>query len=92
MSYIILRGRWSHITVLNVHASAEDNTDNVKDSFYEELQRVFDKFSKYHAKILLGEFNTKVGSEHISKLAIGNESLHKISIDNGVKSRELCHI
>jgi hypothetical protein len=33
MSYIILRGRWCHIIVLNVHAPTEDKTDDVKDSF-----------------------------------------------------------
>jgi hypothetical protein len=44
MSYIILRGLWCHITVLNVHAPTEDKTDDVKDSFYEELERLFDKF------------------------------------------------
>jgi hypothetical protein len=46
MSYIILRGRWFHIIVLNVHAPTEDNTDEVKDSFYEELEGVFDTFHK----------------------------------------------
>jgi hypothetical protein len=30
--------------VLNVHAPTEDKTDDVKDSFYEELERVFHKF------------------------------------------------
>jgi hypothetical protein len=54
MSYIILRDRWCHITVLNDHAPTEDKSDNVKDSFYKELERVFDKFPKYHMKILLG--------------------------------------
>jgi hypothetical protein len=47
MSYIILRGRWCQVIVLNVHAPTEDKTDDVKDSFYEELERVFDKFPKY---------------------------------------------
>jgi hypothetical protein len=32
MSDIILRGRWCHIIVLNVHAPTEDKTDEVKDS------------------------------------------------------------
>jgi hypothetical protein len=36
-------------------------------------------------KILLGDFNAKVGREDIFKLTIGNESLHKISNDNGVR-------
>jgi hypothetical protein len=35
MSYIILRRRWFHIIVLNVHAPTEDKTDDVKDSFYD---------------------------------------------------------
>jgi hypothetical protein len=56
MSYIILKGRWCHIIVLNVHAPTEDKTDDVKDSFYEELERVFDKFPKYRIKILLRNF------------------------------------
>jgi hypothetical protein len=85
ISYIILRGRWFHIMVLNVHAPTEDNTDDVKDSFYEELERIFDKFSKYHMKVLLGYFNAKVGREDIFKPTIGNESLHVISNDNGVR-------
>jgi hypothetical protein len=36
-------------------------------------------------KILLGEENAKVGREDIFKPTIGNESLHKISNDNGVR-------
>jgi endonuclease/exonuclease/phosphatase family metal-dependent hydrolase len=85
MSYLILRGRWCHIIVLNVHAPTEDKTDDVKDSFYEELERVFNKFPKYHTKILLGDFNAKVGREDIFKPTIGNESLHEIINDNEVR-------
>jgi hypothetical protein len=66
-------------------APTQDKTDDVKDSFYEELERVFDKFHKYHMNILLGDFNAKVGREDIFKLTIGNGSLHEISNDNGVR-------
>jgi hypothetical protein len=45
---------------------------------------------KYHMKILLGDFNAKVGREDIFKPTIGNESLHEISNDNGVS--KFCHI
>jgi exonuclease III len=85
ISYIILRGRFCHIIVLNVHAPTEDKTDDVKDSFCEELERVFDKFPKYHTKILLGDANVKVGKEDIFKHTIGNGSLHEISKGNGVR-------
>jgi hypothetical protein len=46
---------------------------------------MFDKFPKYHKSILLGDFNTKVGRDEIFKPTIGNESLHEISKDNGVR-------
>jgi hypothetical protein len=36
-------------------------------------------------KILLGDFNAKVGREDIFKPTIGNVSLHKTSNDNGVR-------
>jgi hypothetical protein len=32
ISYIILRGRWFHIIVLNVPSLTEDKTDDVKNS------------------------------------------------------------
>jgi hypothetical protein len=35
--------------------------------------------------ILLGDLNAKVGREDNFKLIIGNESLHEISNDNGVR-------
>jgi hypothetical protein len=82
---MLLRGRWCNIIVLNVHAPCEDKRDYVKDSFYEELGRVSDQFSRYDMKILLGEFNAKVGREDIFKPTIGNESSHEISNDNGVR-------
>jgi hypothetical protein len=60
MSYIALRYHCFHITVLNVRVLTEDKTHDVKDSLYKELECVFDKLSKYHMKILLGDFNIKI--------------------------------
>jgi hypothetical protein len=67
------------------HAPIEDETDDVKGSFYKELECVFDNLPKYHMKILLGDFNAKVAREDIFKPIIGNESLHEISNVNGVR-------
>jgi hypothetical protein len=44
VSYIILRGFRCHILVLNVHAQTEHKTGAVKGGFYEELERIFNKF------------------------------------------------
>jgi hypothetical protein len=59
MPYIILRGRWCRIIVLNVHAPTEDKTDDVKDSFYEEWERLFDKFPKCHMKNFVRRFQCR---------------------------------
>jgi hypothetical protein len=85
MSYINLNGRWYDIIALNMHAPNEDKDDDIKDSFYEGLEQVFDQFPRNHMKILLGDFNAKVGREDIFKPIIGNESLHVGSNDNGVR-------
>jgi exonuclease III len=77
MSYIILRGRWCNVIVLNVPATTEDKINDIKDRFYEELEQVFHKFPLYHIKILLGDFNAKVGREDIFKPNNGNKSYTK---------------
>jgi hydroxypyruvate isomerase len=87
MSYIILRGRWCHIIVLNIHAPTEDKTDDVKDSFYEKLERVYDKFPKYHMKILLEDFNAKV-----FKKTFLNRQLRMKVCTKLVMIMEFCHI
>jgi hypothetical protein len=57
---------WCEI-ILNVRASTEDKTDDN----YEELERVFDKFPKYHTKLLLRNFNVKpLGMRVYTKLVV----------------------
>ena len=68
-----------------MHAPSEEKSDDSNDSFYEELEQVIDHFSKYQLKILLGDFNAKVGRENIFKPTIGNERLHQDSNDNCVR-------
>jgi hypothetical protein len=63
----------------------------MKDMFYEELEHVFDKFNKCHIKILLGDFNAELGREDIFKPTIGNERLHEICDDNGVRVVNFSH-
>jgi hypothetical protein len=68
-----------------VHAPTEDKDDVIKDSPYKELEEVFHQFPSYHMKILLGDFNAKVGREDIFKSIIGNESLHEATNDHRVR-------
>jgi hypothetical protein len=94
MPYIILRGHWYHIIhiLLNVHAPTEDKNYDMKNNFYEEMERVFDKFPKYNMKIMLGDFNAKVGRENIFKQTIGNESFTKLVMIMEFGSQILQHL
>jgi hypothetical protein len=44
----------------------------------EELERVLDKFPKYHMKILLGYFNAKLGRKEIFKQQLGMKVYTKL--------------
>jgi hypothetical protein len=87
MSYITLNDHWCDIIVLNVHAPTDDKHDVIKDRFYEELEQVFEQFPRYHMKIMMRDFNAKVGREDNFKPVIGNESLQEASNDNGQSSK-----
>jgi hypothetical protein len=54
----------------------------VKNSFYVELERAFDKFLKYHVNILLGDINAKVGREGLLRPTILSENSQETSNDN----------
>jgi hypothetical protein len=43
-------------------------------------------------KILLGDFNAKVGREDIFNPTVGNESLHQGSNDNIIRIVNVCHM
>jgi hypothetical protein len=56
-----------------------------KTVFNEGFEQVFHLFYNYQIKILLGDFNAKVGREDIFKPTIGNKSLHQDSNDNIIR-------
>jgi hypothetical protein len=67
-----------------MHAPPEDKDDDIKDSFYNEVEQVFYQFTMYHMKILLEDFNAKVWRKDIFKPVMGNECLQEVSDDNGI--------
>jgi hypothetical protein len=63
MSCVTLRSCWCDVIVLNVHAPTQYKGDSTKHGSYEEVESVFGQFWKFQMKILLGDFNAKVGRE-----------------------------
>jgi hypothetical protein len=48
-----------------VHATNKDEYYIKKDTFYEEVEQVFDHLPRYHMEIFLGESNAEVWREDI---------------------------
>jgi hypothetical protein len=65
-----------------MHASNEEKDDDIGDSFYEELEQVFDHFRNYHKKICY-EISMQRGK--IFKKIIGKEIVREPSNDTGVR-------
>ena len=45
------------------HAPTEDANEEVKDLFYEQLDKAYSTIPAYDMKLVLGDFNSKVGKE-----------------------------
>ena len=78
------RGRNTRISCLYFSVSVLEMREvDTYFGVYTILQIIF--CNVFEMKILLGDFNAKVGRENSFKPTIGNESLHQDSNDNGVR-------
>lgn len=46
---------------MNVHAPTESKEDEVKDAFYNELERAYNSIPTSDIKIDMGDFNAQIG-------------------------------
>uniref|UniRef100_A0A2C9LI22 Endonuclease/exonuclease/phosphatase domain-containing protein n=1 Tax=Biomphalaria glabrata TaxID=6526 RepID=A0A2C9LI22_BIOGL len=60
-----LKGKFFNISFINIHAPTEDADDSTKEAFYDELERIYDEAPKHDIKIVLGDFNAKIGKEPV---------------------------
>jgi len=61
VSYVVLRGGWCILIVLNVHAPNKEKCNVSKDSFMRNYNISFIIFLSTISGIILGHFNAKVG-------------------------------
>lgn len=73
------------ITMINVHAPTEEQEDDVKDTFYSQLESTINAIPSSDVKITLGDFNAQIGKEDYYREIVGIYSLHSLSNDNGIR-------
>jgi exonuclease III len=78
-----LKGKFNSVSLISVYAATEDKMDEIKEQFYEDLQKVVDSTPKHDTIIILGDLNAKLGKEDAYRGVTGQYTLHQDTSGNG---------
>jgi endonuclease/exonuclease/phosphatase family metal-dependent hydrolase len=78
-----VKGTFYNVTLINICAPTEAKEEEIKEQFYEELQRTQDRVPKHDIIIMLGDMNAKLRKEKAFSQVIGHHTLHNTSNENG---------
>lgn len=87
-----LRNRVRNITIIQCYAPTEEAAEEEKDSFYEQLTDVVRTAKTQDIKIILGDFNAKVGSDNEGVELVMGKHGEGVRNDNGGRLIEFCGI
>jgi len=77
-----LKAKWFSCSLINVHAPTNEKTEEIKEEFYNLLEQNINQIARSDIKIILGDFNAKVGKESSYTPTIGNGSSHNETNNN----------
>ena len=64
LMYARFDSKYINMTVIVAYAPTEQDSEETKEEFYEELEGMFQKCKKHDLKLIIGDMNAKVGSEN----------------------------
>uniref|UniRef100_W6NF69 Endonuclease exonuclease phosphatase domain containing protein n=1 Tax=Haemonchus contortus TaxID=6289 RepID=W6NF69_HAECO len=83
--------RHTRITVVQVYAPTEDTSEELKDSFYEQLQDIVDDVPRRDLKLIIGDFNAKLSQDRTGfERAIGPFASCEQHSNNGERLALFC--
>ncbi|XP_054082672.1 uncharacterized protein LOC105219245 isoform X1 [Zeugodacus cucurbitae] len=72
-----LKAKFFNISLICAHV--------IKDTFYERLERTYERCPRHDVKIVLGDFNARLGKEGVFGPTVGKFSLHDETSPNGLR-------
>lgn len=89
MAYLRLKAKPCNISLLNIYAPTEKDSNEEKDKFYEKVEEEIEVIPKEDTIIILGDFNAQIGKEDYIKCVAGKETIHEKTNNNG---QRLCNL
>jgi sorting nexin-29 len=80
-----MKGKFFNYSLISIYAPTNDKPDDMKDEFYESLDKAYGECPKQDVKIVIGDANAQIGRESFFRPVIGTESLHSVTNDNGLR-------
>ena len=79
-----------HVTLISAYAPTMTNPDSVKLAFYEDLETAITRIPRTEKLLILGDFNARVGTDHITwEGTIGKHGVGKCN-SNGLLLLQTC--
>ena len=65
LAAIRIKAKYFYISLICAHAPTKDKDDTTKDAFYDQLDVLYNRCPRSDIKMLVDDFNAKVGREGI---------------------------
>ncbi|XP_059221695.1 craniofacial development protein 2-like [Stomoxys calcitrans] len=86
-----LNSKFRKISIVQYYAPTEPNDDETKDQFYSQLDSVTRSLPKGEIRLVIGDFNAKVGNNNNNLQSImGMQGLGRTMNDNGDRLVDFC--
>ncbi|KAK3796976.1 hypothetical protein RRG08_015842 [Elysia crispata] len=80
------------INILQLYAPTNAASEEEKEEFYDQLQRITEKLPRKDVNIIMGDANAKVGSDNISYEEIMGKQGLGVMNDNGERFADFCSL
>ena len=83
LATIRIKAKFKNISLICGHAPTNDALESTKEEYYDLLDQTLRACPQYDVKIVLGDFNAKLGKGENG--LVGQHSLHDVTTDNGYR-------